>query len=226
MTSIAPPYVQENVENLQEGGQNHCTTNNLCTRRKTAFVRVLALKPASAEKYIPHLIAYKEWVRSRGCSVDEFSGILHGQTDDWLNLVIQSRMSKHRTEDDIKTMERPWEKGPRITESRAADYIDELVETIPENGPTIFQRVSALVFWAKIETIITGAPTVPRIRTLPLVAANLESLARNCVNLQEKHNRDRQGGALSDGYTDAEFTMMLHFPYEKAGGVVKPTHSS
>ena len=102
-------------------------------------------------------------MRSRGCSVDDFTGILHGHTDDWLNLVTQSRMSKHRTEDDNKTMERPWEKGPRITESRAAYYIDDLVETIPRNGPTILQHVSARVFWAKIETIITRAPTVPRI---------------------------------------------------------------
>ena len=170
------------------------------SRRKTAFLNIVVLERSKVEKYMSHLKAYKEWAVKAGYPKDDIDALLvtvegaggedlvedYEEVEEgirrvkmiprWLKHVMSSHISSVYTREEIIKFDRVWERGRAITVERVAKYVEEMVSTIPDKMPTILQRVAALIFWVKIETILFGRMWVPAIRDNTFIKVNLETL--------------------------------------------------
>ena len=153
---------------------------------------------------------YKDYLVDLGEEEDEIGKVISKEQGDmWLNDTVNHHDLRYRNQDEIRSTERIWESGARITSDRVARYITILANTRPQHVATLKQLLAALVYFSKIETLLFGELTAPVIRQHPLVRSTMLRVS-NCRNeIMERAMVDRGRGGASDGYTPKEFTTLL-----------------
>ena len=160
--SNKPQPRDEDVEGLEEGEPNPTLLLGMHTRWKCAFSNVMSRARSTLKKYTEHLKAYKAWLIDQGIAENEFEGVLNEEpTSGWVHEGCHYREIRDFTDEELQSVNRIWEMGGRVTEDRVSTYIALLGEAKPHQLPSIEQKVTALVFWAKIETLMVGGLRVP-----------------------------------------------------------------